>query len=116
MEKSEHKPLLLGSLATQLSMAISRQRRRSRRRGNGTQCQAKIQTPYGLRTCFEAVVPRQGREPLVARFGGIPLRRDIRFNFCRVIDLSAHPRFIAEAAVPHNADIFRSLTARRELE
>jgi len=37
---------------------------------------ARIQTPYGLRTCFEAVVPRQGREPLVARFGGIPLRRN----------------------------------------
>jgi hypothetical protein len=28
------------------------------------------------RQCFEAVVPRQGREPLIARFGGIPLRRN----------------------------------------
>jgi group II intron reverse transcriptase/maturase len=37
---------------------------------------AKIQTPYGLRTCFEARVERQGRKPLVARFGGIPLRRN----------------------------------------
>jgi Type II intron maturase len=37
---------------------------------------ARIQTPYGLRTCFEAIVPRQGREPLIARFGGIPLRRN----------------------------------------
>ena len=37
---------------------------------------ARIQTPSGLRTCFEAVVPRQGREPLAARFGGIPLRRN----------------------------------------
>jgi group II intron reverse transcriptase/maturase len=37
---------------------------------------AKIQTPHGPRTCFEAVVER-GRDsrPLVARFGGIPLRR-----------------------------------------
>ncbi|PZG82200.1 maturase [Streptomyces sp. NTH33] len=37
---------------------------------------AKIQTPHGPRTCFEAVVERgkDGR-PLVARFGGIPLRR-----------------------------------------
>jgi group II intron reverse transcriptase/maturase len=37
---------------------------------------AKIQTPHGPRTCFEAIVER-GRDskPLVARFGGIPLRR-----------------------------------------
>jgi hypothetical protein len=37
---------------------------------------AKIETPHGLRTCFEAVVERgDGRKPLVARFGGIPLKR-----------------------------------------
>jgi group II intron reverse transcriptase/maturase len=32
-------------------------------------------TPYGPRRCFEARVERDGRKPLVARFGGIPLRR-----------------------------------------
>jgi group II intron reverse transcriptase/maturase len=37
---------------------------------------AKIATPHGLRTCFEAAVGRQGRKPLVARFGGIPLKRN----------------------------------------
>jgi group II intron reverse transcriptase/maturase len=37
---------------------------------------AKIETPYGLRTCFEAKVQRSGRKPLVARFGGIPLKRN----------------------------------------
>jgi hypothetical protein len=37
---------------------------------------AKIETPYGLRTCFQAVVERgPGRKPLVARYGGIPLQR-----------------------------------------
>jgi group II intron reverse transcriptase/maturase len=36
---------------------------------------AKIVTPYGPRTCFEATVPRPDRKPLVARFGGIPLKR-----------------------------------------
>ncbi|MGW3606323.1 HNH endonuclease [Micromonospora sp. NPDC005161] len=35
----------------------------------------KIQTPHGLRTCFEARIERDGRQPLVARFGGIPLQR-----------------------------------------
>ena len=34
---------------------------------------AKVETPYGLRTCFEARVERPGKQPLVARFGGIPL-------------------------------------------
>jgi hypothetical protein len=35
----------------------------------------KVETPYGPRTCFEATVARgDGRKPLVARYGGIPLR------------------------------------------
>lgn len=36
---------------------------------------AKIDTPHGPRTCFEAKVERTGKKPLVARFGGIPLKR-----------------------------------------
>ena len=36
---------------------------------------AKIETPHGLRTCFEARVRRDGKKDLVARFGGIPLQR-----------------------------------------
>jgi group II intron reverse transcriptase/maturase len=36
---------------------------------------AKVETPYGLRTCFEARIKRQGKQDLVARFGGISLRR-----------------------------------------
>ena len=36
---------------------------------------AKIDTPHGLRTCFEASFDRDGRPALVARFGGIPLKR-----------------------------------------
>jgi group II intron reverse transcriptase/maturase len=35
-----------------------------------------IATPYGPRRCFEVCVERDGRKPLVARFGGIPLRRN----------------------------------------
>jgi Reverse transcriptase (RNA-dependent DNA polymerase)/Type II intron maturase len=37
--------------------------------------QAKITTPLGLRTCYEAIAQRAGKTPLVARFGGIPLTR-----------------------------------------
>jgi len=36
---------------------------------------ARIDTPHGPRTCFEATTERAGRKPLVARFGGIPLKR-----------------------------------------
>jgi group II intron reverse transcriptase/maturase len=37
--------------------------------------QATLDTPYGPYRCFQATVPRPGRKPLIARFGGIPLRR-----------------------------------------
>jgi group II intron reverse transcriptase/maturase len=36
-----------------------------------------VETPDGLRTCFEARVRRNGKKDLVARFGGIPLRRNM---------------------------------------
>jgi group II intron reverse transcriptase/maturase len=39
---------------------------------------AKIETSDGLRTCFEARKHREGKEDLVARFGGIPLRQNRR--------------------------------------
>ncbi|MGH3199187.1 MAG: group II intron reverse transcriptase/maturase [Streptosporangiaceae bacterium] len=35
-------------------------------------------TPHGPRACFEARTERPGRKPLVARFGGIPLKRQKR--------------------------------------
>jgi AI2M/AI1M-like, HNH endonuclease len=35
---------------------------------------ATVDTPYGSRTCFQASIDRsEGRKPLVAQFGGIPL-------------------------------------------
>jgi hypothetical protein len=36
---------------------------------------ATVKTPHGPRTCFEARVQRESGKPLVARFGGIPLKR-----------------------------------------
>jgi group II intron reverse transcriptase/maturase len=36
---------------------------------------AKIMTPYGPRTCFEARIERNGRQPLAARFGEITLHQ-----------------------------------------
>ncbi len=37
--------------------------------------QALVETPHGPMKCLEMTVPRAGKKPLVARFGGIPLRR-----------------------------------------
>src|SRR5215831_1101138 len=36
---------------------------------------AAIDTPHGPRKCVEAKIERNSRKPMVARFGGIPLRR-----------------------------------------
>jgi hypothetical protein len=40
--------------------------------------QVTIATPHGPRRCFEARIERPGRTALVARFGGIPLKRHKR--------------------------------------
>jgi group II intron reverse transcriptase/maturase len=37
---------------------------------------ATTDTPHGKRRCFEARIERAGKQPLVARFGGIPLARN----------------------------------------
>ncbi len=36
---------------------------------------SKVMTPHGPRRCVMATYPREGKEPLIARFGGLPLRR-----------------------------------------
>jgi group II intron reverse transcriptase/maturase len=69
--------------------------------------QAKIPTPRGLRTCYEARVERAGKRPLVARFGGIPLTR----NKDAVID-DRTPKTIT---YPRRELTVRLLTGRCEL-
>jgi hypothetical protein len=34
-----------------------------------------IKTPEGLRKCLKLTIPREGKKPLVARFGGLSLKR-----------------------------------------
>ena len=51
--------------------------------------QAVTETPYGPRRCFEAVMERDNdRKPLVARFGGIPLKQQKR---AVIVDRVASP-------------------------
>ncbi|MEV0455866.1 group II intron reverse transcriptase/maturase [Catellatospora methionotrophica] len=57
---------LLKTLANKHRSSVSKMARKFK---------ATIDTPHGPRKCFEARVERNGRRPLVARFGGIPPRR-----------------------------------------
>ncbi|MCP3822936.1 reverse transcriptase domain-containing protein, partial [Streptomyces sp. A3M-1-3] len=50
-------------------------RHRSRVTTMANRYKTTIRTPQGPRRCFEARIEREGRKPLIARFGGIPLTR-----------------------------------------
>jgi group II intron reverse transcriptase/maturase len=67
----------------------------------------KIETPEGIRTCFEARVERQDRKPLVARFGGIPLKSKKQ---AAIID-----RQPSQVTYPHRELVKRFLNGRCEL-
>ena len=54
---------------------------------------ALVVTPHGRRRCFEGRVERVGRKPLVARYGGLPLKRQQRAVLDdRQVPLMARPR------------------------
>jgi len=72
-----------------------------------TRHKAKTETPYGLRTCFEARIKRKDKPDLVARFGGIPLVQDMR----SVIT----DRIPAPPPAPRKELVRRLLTRRCEL-
>jgi hypothetical protein len=57
---------MLKTLAAKHGSTVSKTARKYR---------ATVKTPQGPRTCYEARVQREGRKPQVARFGGIPLKR-----------------------------------------
>jgi group II intron reverse transcriptase/maturase len=60
---------LLKTLAGKHKSSVAKMARRYR---------AQVDTPHGPRTCLQASSDRPGRKPLVARFGGIPLKRQTR--------------------------------------
>jgi hypothetical protein len=68
---------------------------------------AKAETPHGLRTCFEARIQRDGKQDLVARFGGIPL---VRKKNAVLHDTAPRP-----VAYPQKELIHRPLKRRCEL-
>ena len=52
---------------------------------------AKVITSDGPRTCFEARLQREGKKDLIARFGGIPLKRDRRAVITDPAPVPVHP-------------------------
>ena len=68
---------------------------------------ATIDTPLGPRKCFQVTTERRGRKPLVARFGGIPLRRQ---KNARLVDISTTRR-----PFRHKELVSRLLAGRCEL-
>jgi len=89
---------LLKSLAAKHQSTVSKM---------AAQHTAKIQTRYGLRTCLEARIHRNGKPDLVARFGGIPLVRNK--------DAILTDRVPPPAPTPRKELIHRLLTRRCEL-
>jgi group II intron reverse transcriptase/maturase len=72
-----------------------------------TKHKAKVVTPYGPRTCFEASIVRGSRKPLVARFGGIALKRQ---KTAVITDRQPH-----RPLYPHKELIKRLLKGKCEL-
>jgi hypothetical protein len=68
---------------------------------------ATIDTPHGRRKCFEARIERSGRKPLVARFGGIPLKRQR--------DAVITDRVLVPGIVRHKELVTRLLANRCEI-
>ncbi|MFE5738850.1 reverse transcriptase/maturase family protein [Streptomyces celluloflavus] len=65
---------LKGVMLTSLLKTLAA-KHRSRVTTMANRYKTTIKTPQGPRRCFEARIEREGRKPLVARFGGIPLTR-----------------------------------------
>ncbi|SEG94690.1 Type II intron maturase [Nonomuraea solani] len=90
---------LLKTLAAKHRSTVSKTARRYR---------DKIPTPHGPRTCIQVSIDRgNGRKPLVARFGGIPLKRQ---RMAVLIDRPPGPGQIRRKEL-----ITRLLAGRREL-
>jgi group II intron reverse transcriptase/maturase len=63
---------------------------RSTKRRMALKYRATAVTPGGPRKCIQVVIPREGKPPLVARFGGISLRRRARPILNQSADIGRH--------------------------
>ena len=76
---------------------------------------ATVETTYGPRRCFQVSVERdEGKKPLVARFGGIPLRRQKNAVLIDRVQALAE-RELVPRAVRHKKLVSRLLVGRCEI-
>lgn len=47
-----------------------------------------VRLPHGLRKCVEVTVAREGEKPLIARFGGLQLKRNLKATNPRPTQIS----------------------------
>jgi group II intron reverse transcriptase/maturase len=70
--------------------------------------QTTIATPHGPLACLEHRIERAGRPPLVARFGGLPLRRQHRSQQAILVDQA-----LTITRAPERNELIRRLLADR---
>ncbi|GII96074.1 reverse transcriptase/maturase family protein [Sinosporangium siamense] len=97
---------LLWVMETSMLMSLANKHRSSVTR-MARKYAAVIDTPHGPRKCFEARIERTGRKPLVARFGGIPLRRNL--------DTVITDRVLVPGIIRHKELVTRLLANRCEI-
>jgi hypothetical protein len=97
---------LLKTLAGKYHSSVSKMARKYK---------ATVETPFGPRRCFQVSVERgEGNKPLVARFGGIPLRRQKNAVLIdRVPALTQ--RLLVPQAIRHRELVSRLLLDRCEV-
>jgi group II intron reverse transcriptase/maturase len=74
-----------------------------------------VKLPHGLRKCVEITVPIEGKKPLVARFGGIPLKRNLKTTI-EDLPRARKPAFRNELIKRLQADECEICGARGDIE
>ena len=76
---------------------------------------ATVETPFGSRRCFQVSVERgEGNKPLVARFGGIPLRRQKNAVLTDRVQALTERELVPQA-IRHKELVSRLLAGRCEI-
>ena len=90
----KHLGALSGTMATSLLKTLAGKHQTSVRK-EAKRLQGTAQTPEGPRTCLKLTIPREGKRPLVATFGGLSLKR-VKRPVIKDQVLTPYPRMRSE--------------------
>ncbi len=85
---------LRGTMATSLLKTLAGKHQTSVRK-EAKRLQGTAQTPAGPRTCLKLTIPREGKRPLVATFGGLSLKR-VKHPVIKDLVITPYPRLRSE--------------------